>query len=787
MSASNNTIGATQALADFAFGSQTRVADTSRPLAWLSPEEMNIDLADPIQRRFGDYELIEKIGQGGMGVVYRARQHGLERDVALKLLAAGPWASEEFVARFRREAKSAARMQHPNIVEIYEFGHRDGFNYFSMRLIEGPSLAQKLAAEGPMSAIEAAKLLRTLAEAMDYAHRLGVLHLDLKPANILMTQNREPLIADFGLARRIDAGHEGGTEISGTPSYMAPEQAQLESHPLTASTDIYGLGAILYELLTGRPPFTATSAQQILERVIAEVPKSPRDLSKAIPADLDAICLKCLEKDPSQRYVSARSLADDLARFTEGHPVSVRPLGIGRRSLRWMRREPRVALAIAGAFFALAVGALVATLQWREAEVAREIAQQQSTRSERLTVLIAQAFPTPKNYETQTAVEEASARVVAWLGGSLAGDPKQQQELLLKLVDELDRADNPGAAQSLLQPVVTKLGEDYRRQAAEAQIAKGNARGKVLGAMLLQSDGMTPQTLLRQQTLLADAIREAPQDVDVLAAAAYFCNVEESPCDRLNAGLQLAKLHPNNAANWAYAMRAGDNETTHMENLRRAGTATQIDDHYQRVMRLNLEAVETSGVTLPPLLVAITKKLSPEVKPLESVAHLQAWAMPIPRWSLVMKDCRPDQPSARLMLVRDYCLNLGRLAAFKGDSVVTNLIGSTIVRHMRPGDQEVNRARELRRHYYYVTRTLAARTPAQIRASREGLVGQDFGQFTEIEAFKRALDRAGIARDPPNDWKPERPEELMTSMEREIYRKRQAALALENLVPEATQ
>ena len=247
---------------------QTQVIDVSRPLAWLSPEELNIDLADAAQRRFGDYELIEKIGQGGMGVVYRARQHGLERDVAIKLLAAGPWASEEFVARFRREASSAARMQHPNIVEIYEFGHRDGLNYFSMRLIDGQTLAQRLYDKGPMQAGDAARLLRTLAEAMDYAHRLGVLHLDLKPANVLLAANGVPLIADFGLARRIDAGHDGGNdEISGSPSYMAPEQAMLESHPLSAATDIYGLGAILYETLTGRPPFMGKDAQATLERV----------------------------------------------------------------------------------------------------------------------------------------------------------------------------------------------------------------------------------------------------------------------------------------------------------------------------------------------------------------------------------------------------------------------------------------------------------------------------------------------------------------------------------------
>ena len=287
-----------------------------------------------------------------------------------------------------------------------------------------------------------------------------------------------------------------------------------------------------------------------------------------------------------------------------------------------MRREPRVALATAGAFLALAVGAVVATVQWREAEVARELAQQQSTRSERLTILIAQAFPTPKNSETQSAVDEASARVVAWLGGSLAGDPMQQQELLLKLVDELDRADNPGAAQSLLQPVVAKLGEEFRRQAAEAQIAKGTARGKVLGAMLMESDGMTPQTQLRQQTLLAVAMREAPQDVEVLAAAAYYCKVEESPCDRLNPGLQLAKLQPDNAANWAYAMRTSHDEATHMEYLQRAGTASRIDDHFKRTMRLNLEAVKTSGVPpcAPPIQTTPWRMASRKTMPNPSLA-----------------------------------------------------------------------------------------------------------------------------------------------------------------------
>jgi len=780
--------GATRAMADFAFGSHTRIADTSRPLAWLSPEEMAIDLSDPAQRRFGDYELLEKIGQGGMGVVYRARQHGLERDVAIKLLAAGPWASEEFVARFRREAKSAARMQHPNIVEIYEFGHRDGLNYFSMRLIEGQTLAQRMAEKGPMAPTEAAKLLRILAEAMDYAHRLGVLHLDLKPANVLLTQTGEPLIADFGLARRIDAGHEGGTEISGTPSYMAPEQAQLESHPLAASTDIYGLGAILYELLTGRPPFLSGNAQSTLERVIADAPVALRQIDKRLPADLEAICLKCLEKQPASRYASARELAEDLRRFGEGEPVSVRRLNPFQRLRSWTHRKPAEATV-----WIVLLGGIVTTTnemkraneQSQIAEAQSESAQQQSTRSERLAVLIAQAFPIPKDNETQSAVEQASTRVVTWLSGSLAGDRMQQQELLLKLVDELDRADNPGAAQSLLQPVVAKLGEEFRLLAAEAQVAKGHARGKMLGALLMESEGMSPETAQRQQALLAEAVLEAPEDIDVLAAAAYYCKGEASPCDQLNPGLRLAMMQPNNAANWVYAMRSGHDAATHREHLLRAGTATGIDDHFKRVMRLNTEAVASSGIALPPLLVAITAKLSPEVTPMQSIAHFQALAMPIPHWNLAMKDCRPDQARARLVAVRTYCLSFGRLAAFKGDSLLVNMIGSAVVRHMLPGTDEVAQARELRRHYMYVNSMLASRTPAQIRASRDGLIGQDSAHFTEIEANKRALDRAGIPRDPPDNWKPDRPDALMTAMEREVFRRRQAALVRENLVPEA--
>ena len=340
-----------------------------RHLALLPPEALELDLEDSAQRHFGDYELLEKIGQGGMGVVYRARQCSLDREVALKLLAAGPWASNEFVERFKREAQSAARMQHPNIVAIYEIGSHDQLNFFSMRLVHGPSLAQVLVEHGPYAPAEAARLLRRIAEALDYAHRLGVLHLDLKPANVLMDERGEPQVADFGLARRLDETYATDSdEVSGTPSYMAPEQAQLKSHKLSPATDIYGLGTILYELLTGAPPFLGHSPQDTLERVVRDEPSSLRERRNEVPRDLEAICLKCLAKQPRERYTSAHELVEDLGRFLDERAVSVRPLSAMQRLGRWAHREPRLASAIVATVVALGVGLAATSVQWRRAE-----------------------------------------------------------------------------------------------------------------------------------------------------------------------------------------------------------------------------------------------------------------------------------------------------------------------------------------------------------------------------------------------------------------------------------
>ena len=340
-----------------------------RHLALLPIESLELDLSDPAQCQFGDYELLALIGEGGMGVVYRARQLSLDREVAIKLLAAGVWASKEFVERFRREAQNAARMQHPNIVPVYEVGDHDGLHFFSMRLIDGPSLAAELKREGKLSPQRAAHLLRTIAEAVDYAHRLGVLHLDLKPANVLVDENGVPHVADFGLARRIDSALAADSdEVSGTPSYMAPEQASPRASRITRATDIWGLGAILYELVTGEPPFLAHTPQETLKLVVEGSLRNPRRYVPDLSRDLEAIILKCMAYRVDERYASARDLTDDLSRFLEGRAVVARPLNAAQRAMRWARREPKLAAMTLCAFAALLIGLAATTKQWQRAD-----------------------------------------------------------------------------------------------------------------------------------------------------------------------------------------------------------------------------------------------------------------------------------------------------------------------------------------------------------------------------------------------------------------------------------
>lgn len=287
-----------------------------------------------VPREVGPYLLLARIGQGGMGAVYRARQRSLNREVAVKMILAGPHASPQAVARFRTEAEAIARQRHPNVVEIYDFGEHDGQPYFSMELVEGGSLADRLDT-GPLPPRQAAELVRVLAGAVESAHQKDVLHRDLKPANVLLTPDGVPKVSDFGLAKLLDSELTptvSGVPI-GTPSYMAPEQTDGRTSAISPATDVYGLGGILYAALTGQPPFTGESPAKTYEYVRKIPPVRPARLRPGIPWQLEEICLKCLEKAPPRRYDSAQALAADLRRWLDGE----RP----RHTPRWPERAAR--------------------------------------------------------------------------------------------------------------------------------------------------------------------------------------------------------------------------------------------------------------------------------------------------------------------------------------------------------------------------------------------------------------------------------------------------------------
>jgi WD40 repeat protein len=320
------------------------------------------------------YQILAELGRGGMGVVYLARQTGLNRLVALKMILHGGHAGTADLARFRMEAEAIARLQHAHIVAVYEVGEHDGKPFFSLEFCSGGSLDRKLTGT-PFDPREAANLVRTLAAAMQAAHEAHVIHRDLKPANVLLAADGTPKITDFGLAKRLDEQgltHTG--DVMGTPSYMAPEQAQGKKD-VGPAADVYALGAILYELLTGRPPFRAATRMETVMQVTREEPVPPRQLNAQVPRDLETICLKCLHKEPARRYASAAELADDLKRFLAGGPIQARPVGAVERGWRWTRRNPVVAglaavvvvLLLAG----IAVSTSLALLANRKAEEAR--------------------------------------------------------------------------------------------------------------------------------------------------------------------------------------------------------------------------------------------------------------------------------------------------------------------------------------------------------------------------------------------------------------------------------
>lgn len=331
---------------------------------------------ESMSKNFGKYELIDVIAKGGMGIVHKARDTKLNRTVALKMILSGQFADTAEVKRFYAEAEAAAKLRHPNIVAIHEFGEAAGQHFFSMDYIEGAALSD-LVRENALPPNEAAEMVKKIADAMHYAHSEKILHRDLKPSNILLGSDDEPMITDFGLAKQIEEHSQltmSGT-ILGTPSYMPPEQASGHLEKVNVVSDVYSIGAILYELLTGRPPFRAANAVETLKQVLDTEPVAPRMLNPAVPVDLETICLKCLQKEQAVRYATAGDLGDELGRFLAGEPILARPIGLPSRVWRWCRRNPKIAslaalavLGFAAAFTATAVGYVTASRALTRAE-----------------------------------------------------------------------------------------------------------------------------------------------------------------------------------------------------------------------------------------------------------------------------------------------------------------------------------------------------------------------------------------------------------------------------------
>jgi serine/threonine protein kinase len=439
-------------------------------------------------RYFGDYEIKHELGRGGMGVVYEARQVSLNRPVALKMIKAGLLAGDNELQRFQNEAEAVALLDHPSVVPVYEVGEHEGQRYFSMKLVAGGSLVPLLDRfkSDPKAA---AMLVAEAAEAVAHAHMRGILHRDLKPANILVDELGRPHVTDFGLAKRLEADADLTVSgaILGTPGYMAPEQAMGRRGSITTATDVYGLGSVLYFLLTGRAPFGGESVVDTLDAVRNTPPEPPTRTNARVPRDLETVCLKCLDKDPQRRYTGAQALADDLRAWLDARPIAARPVNPAARAWLWCRRRPAVAALTAGLIVALISGIAAGGSQWARAE---------------------------KNYRKAMAANASFASADANLRSSLAAEQDSRRRAIagfgvalravqghVSAVAEEDRLKEP-AFRDLREKLLVNalrfyqsLGRDLSAEPGDLGLRHALADAALTGAKLAREVGTTREAM----------------------------------------------------------------------------------------------------------------------------------------------------------------------------------------------------------------------------------------------------------------------------------------------------